>query len=189
MIDYSKFSSRLRYWTIHAFFCATPSFIFAYTGMGYDRVSSVLAMLLAILVFILGYSLVTSSNIYSSKIDGKSWLKKIVHRAAVFRSFVSGLGFISFTSPSLQFLFVPDIYAGILASILTTRFFEFFGYSFSPRGLENPMSPDIFWLGDQYSFIPTFVMTVCEGLIITATILALVCLFSFFHYLFRKRKA
>ena len=52
------------FWTVVCGVCATPSFLFAVDALGYDEPPDFAAMILGVVVFILAYTLATSSATY-----------------------------------------------------------------------------------------------------------------------------
>lgn len=185
MINWSIFPKKLRYWSIHAIFCATPSFIMA-VQLGYFRMASIAGMLAAIASFILLYTFITSSNLYDRVIEGRSSLRTIVHRAAVLRSVVSAVGILGFANQFTFFLFYPDFIAGIYSIGLSELIFRrVLGIRLPSIG--SPNSSDFeFFMGNQAAFIPTYITTIFEGVIISVTLLLLILLFVVIHSILRR---
>ena len=182
-----NYTKALKYWSVHAIFCATPSFLIAY-GSGYNSFASVAGMLLAIVAFIGIYAGVSSSHHYRTKADRYSF-GRIVHIAASVRSFVSALGLIGLLSTvlhhsrielrddaGLAFLYLPDMLAGMIAVAFSSSLFGFLGVRGVPSSTNSIESVGSFFLGNERALIPTFVTTFCEGVILSGTLLFLVLL-------------
>lgn len=161
-----NFTSQLKYWAGHAFFCATPSFILAY-GAGFDSWSAVAAMLSAVALFVALYALVSSRRYFQIKIK-PGLLGQAIHIGAKLRSTLSFLGLATFLTPALKlnvpiYPLMPDLYCGILAVQLT----EF---------ITNKM---VYRMGTQEGFDTfwrTFLITTFDGVLLSGTLFVVVLL-------------
>ena len=186
----ANFVRRFTYWSLHAIFCATPSFFIAYTS-GYSTPGAVVGMLAGILTFILLYTCVSLAPLYGRKVESRPFWKKVVTRASLCRSFISAMGFsvmwLGLHDNYVGLFILPDFWAGMAAVRLTTEMFSRgFGYYDRVHGSGELYS---FWLGTYQSCIPTYITTLLEGFIITATLLILVAVFGLIGYCYRLLKS
>ena len=182
--NHFTFGHYLAYWSKHAFFCATPSFVMAIM-FGYSHTSQIIAMLLAIATFIAFYAAVSNSRINN---ENRLWIGKHIHLAAVIRSIVSGIGLLGLTLSmhwkSAFTLAIPDFYAGLLATV---------GYKWIFDSLIDicPVVGAHEYYTEKCSlfnmFFETYVTTLIEGAILSITLLLLTLLITFFSKFFFKR--
>jgi hypothetical protein len=162
------FGSQLKYWTAHALFCATPSFIFALGG-GYDSFSAVSAMLAAIAVFIFLYAYISSRRVFNDRIKSSA-LGHAIALGAKLRSLIAGCGLAGFFfggffpfSRFPFFLTLPDMYCGA-AAINIVEYFA--GKTFYQLGSQNGFE----------TFYTTFFITAVDGVLLSGTLVALIFL-------------
>jgi len=180
----------LSHWSLHVTLCSAPSFYLAHEN------HNVIAMCIGIVIFILFYTILTSSDFYHKKTKN-AILSKAIRWATNLRTSISvigGLGLILGKvfypiKEAVWVLFLPDLCSGLLA----LRVMEFLGRSWPLKYLrlsilgENPTvrSQDP-WLGDMNSFFPTLGTVLVEGVIISVSLFTM-CLILF-HILNRPNK-
>ena len=159
-----NFTSQIRYWAGHAFFCATPSFILAFSG-GFDSWTSVAAMLSAIATFVCMYAYASSRPYFQKLRPGL--IGRAVHLGAKVRSIVAVLGLIATFAPALTnsrpivYLLLPDMYCGMVAIQLTE---ELSGRAIYQMGGQNSVD----------TFVRTFSITFIDGTLLSTTLFAVV---------------
>ncbi len=159
----------LRHWTFHVCVSAAPSFAIS-VAIGPEP-SRVLGMVLGVLFFIALYTLAarwtfpneTELPLWRRAIRLGTWIRTI--SAILFWGDIS-LRFLFGRNP-LQFLFMPDLYAGFLAHTAVEKLAELV------RGAATGL--DFFG-----TVIFTFLVTIIEGFILSGLIfaIALVCLLN-----------
>lgn len=176
----------LRYWSMHAVFCATPSFIFA-IFVGFNQIASIIAMILAVVTFIFFYSV---ASLKLSRIGGE--LKKAIHCAAAIRSCISAIGLVGLTLSlkweSMAALAAPDIMAGIVAVTVVSNVIglDSFIRSFPSRGPGGEPEQG----STLTEFICTYLSTIAEGVILSGTLLLLVLpVFIVVRFRARRRRS
>lgn len=177
-IDRTRLPAQARYWTLHCCINALPSFIVAafYLQM-ITHPACVAAMLLAILTFIAAYTVVTSIEGWFS--DSQSVLSRALKVGVRIRLIIS-LVSLPLLLPSALAFFVPDVWAGMLASATV----NWVGTVLGAGGT---------WIGPTESHphaLAVYATTMIEGLIISFMLLML----SFFSLLIlqardRKKRA
>ncbi|GHC49997.1 hypothetical protein [Roseibacillus persicicus] len=106
----------LQFWSLHCSITALPSFLMAGVFLElFQSVFSVLAMLTGVLIFILGYSLV--STFVPTLNNRNSLFSRALAIALKLRIAVTVLGLLALCLPIL-FLLHPDYYAGLFAKAL-----------------------------------------------------------------------
>jgi hypothetical protein len=144
----------LRYWTVHVCISAAPSFAFGYgLAPGPERLWG---MTLGVVFFIILYTLAAqwtypdavSSALWRRAMRLATWIRTIW---AALTCLVSIMG-----QNSLSLLFFPDFIAGIAAHGLV----------------------EYIWISDMGFILPTFLVTVIEGFILSGILFAIafVCL-------------
>ena len=176
----TRFSKQLGHWTIHGICNALPSFIIAGSFLNlWKNPEALLAMLLAICVFIVGFAVITSLSTPFG--DRSHLLGRAVRLGAAIRSWIAGLSLLLLvggpSAPKPGFMFVPDIWCGFLAVLLQNKLCEVFhlrGSSFSIDGG-----------GADMHYFAVFTTTMLEGFIISFLLLMI----SFFCVIFLQAKA
>jgi len=164
-----KFSSQFLYWSCHALFCATPSFVLAIFA-GYQSATAIAAMLSGIATFIALYALFTSSKKYQERYRD-SLFGEAVRIGAKLRSAFSLFAMLWFFTSSNDggVLVRTDMYAGMIAIKGIERVF-------GEANFELPKS-------DTWEcFYRTYLTTVLDGLLLSGTLFAAV----FFCFVFLK---
>jgi hypothetical protein len=174
-IDRARLPRQARYWTLHCGINALPSFIVAafYLQM-ISQPACVIAMLLAILTFIAAYTVVTSLEGWFS--DSQSVLSRAL-KAGVRIRLVLSLVSLPMLLPTPVALFVPDVWAGILASSVVNAFGRMTGFG------DALIAPD----AGSVRAPAVYATTIIEGLILSFMLMML----SFFSLLViqaRERK-
>lgn len=158
------FKQNLLFWTKHCSINALPSFVIALIFLQlWSQPINILAMLLAVLTFIVLYAVFTHK--FKKFRNGNSLLAKSLSIALKIRIFISILSLlitalasmIAIISTSFDYpfflLFVPDFWAGMLASSI--------------------FKIDI---GKTISFTEVYLITITEGLILSAFLFLIVFL-------------
>lgn len=178
-----RYLAALRHWSFHVSISAAPSFTFALSGQ-WRHPHSVGGMLLGVLFFIALYTALARWT-FPREVSGSLW-RRALRVGTWIRTIWATMAFLGlltsvregkwFTLP-----FTPDIWAGFLAC----RIVEWFGTLPPVRWLRilltgpdpavRNMDP---WFGNMISFWPTFLITVVEGLILSAALflIAFACL-------------
>lgn len=177
----STFKHELKHWSIHAFFCTSPSFILAYAYGGYRELSALLGILLGIATTILIFATISSSTHYSTLSD-EGIFRRSIRLGAKIRSGISAIELVGAIIPGLWILALPDIYAGMAAIGLVEGGFKMCGIRLVTANKGSDFSLKIadanhdFWIRNADSIIPTYLTTVIEGFIITLTMLVIALL-------------
>jgi hypothetical protein len=177
-IDFSRLPGQARYWTLHCGINALPSFIVAafYLQM-INQPLAVVAMVLGILTFIVGYTILTCIEGWFT--DSESLLARALKVGVKIRMVLSLIS-LPMLLPSPIALFVPDVWAGMMASGAVNWLGNQLGAGSNLIGPNEGSVP----------FLAVYATTVIEGLIISFMLLML----SFFSLLViqtkqRKRQA
>lgn len=160
----------LRYWAFHVCVSAAPSFAFGYTIA--PRPERLCGMALGVAFFIVLYTLAARWT-YPSEASPELW-RRAMRLATWIRT-----SWALFTIPASilggALLFAPDMVAGMVAHGLVENL------SGLESGVRNRASTELpagFWMGNMGSVVPTFLVTVIEGFILSGVLflIALVCL-------------
>ena len=162
------FKSQFRYWFGHALFCATPSFILAIAG-GLSSVLAIAGIVAAIIVFISVYAGITSSRYFRQNV-ATTLIGRSIKIGATLRSAFAGFGllagvvstvFVHQGSGAAPFLVLPDMMCGLVS----VEFVEYItGWSGIRLGQLNSVK----------SFSYTLLTTICDGVLLSATLLVLI---------------
>jgi len=171
-IDPSRLRGQARYWGLHCSVNALPSFIVAtfYLQMVKDPLA-LIAMILAILTFVVGYTLITSIDGLFS--DSDSLLSRALRIGVKFRLVVS-LASLPFLLPTAAVLFVPDVWAGMLAAGVVNAVGQYLGGSVQLIGPTDSGAP----------MLAVYLTTILEGLILSMSLFMI----SFFSLLVLQMK-
>jgi len=164
LISKEHFTSELRYWSKHAAFCSSPSFILAIAYGDFNSVSGVTGMLLGIATMIVAFAVISSTSLFTSQ-NPQGIFRRSVRMGASIRSVISAIGLIGAVYQPLVLLALPDIWSGLLA---------IFAIKFIFQGITGPD----FWVGTPDGLIPTYATTILEGLIISVTLLFIALIVS-----------
>lgn len=177
-IDRTRLPEQARYWSLHCGVNALPSFIVAafYLQM-ITQPLNVIAMLLAILTFIIGYTVLTSIDGLFT--DSGSLLSRALKVGVKIRLVISLIS-LPMLLPSPVALFVPDVWAGMLAAAVVNWCGRMLGHG----------AFTIDATGGDPSAFAVYATTILEGIILSFMLLML----SFFSLLVlqakeRKKKA
>lgn len=150
------FLKELRHWSLHTTICASPSFIMA-IQFGFNSTIAIVGMLCGIATLILGYTCISSTNLFAGNSDGiLNQTKKYGLRARSTISLIELPG--ALIPESVLFnLTLPDFYAGMVAvstvDTLTSGFSE-----------------------NNHTFFQVYAATIIEGLIVSISIFLLMLL-------------
>ena len=171
-LDRSRLRSQARYWGLHCSVNALPSFIVAtcYLQMA-TKPLAILAMLLAILTFVVAYTVITSIDGLFT--DPESLLSRALKIGVKFRLVVS-LVSLPFLLPTAAALFVPDVWAGMLAVGLVNGAGQLLGGGGAMVGPTEGSPP----------MLAVYATTIIEGLILSLSLLMI----SFFTLLVLQMK-
>lgn len=164
----TDFLRNLRFWTLHCSITAFPSFLIAGILLGlFDELSASLAMIIGVLIFILGYT--TLSTFLPVLNDRSTLLSRALRVALKIRV---GLSLIALLGLGLPFLLIfhPDYWAGILAKGILE-----FAYRSLGGGGYN--------LAESRHFLAILLWTLAEGVLLSF----LLVFISFFCLLFVNR--
>lgn len=163
MIDTGVLRQQLRFWSVHVGLTALPSFCFAL--LAFNSPPAVAGMLAGIVTFIAGYTLLGSLKGYRAFAD-RTLVGRAVRmgaRARVIVSLVSGVMFLPVLGNSFALVnFAPDYWAGWAAVLFVDGVSSLLGASWNLSS-------------GSRDFLPTYLVTVTEGVILSFTLL----LFSF----------
>ncbi len=119
VLEEGLFWRKLKFWSLHCVMNAVPSYLIAVVWLGLWRsLSAQLAMLAAVVTFVLSYSAVTASmKIFRNR---ENLFSRALRAGLVVRMIVSLLTLIAV--PLGPFLmFTPDLWCGFLASLVVTK--------------------------------------------------------------------
>ena len=173
----------LRHWSLHVALSAAASFVFACRG-GWGSPQAVVGMLAGVALFIALYTWLWSTDWFHRQVPPDSAGRRALLYGTRVRSAFGALGFLNVvggTYPNtplraLDIFFVPDLWAGVYACEFVTavtqsepaRLFRFY---ITDAGAP-PRAHHVF-VGSIDSLLPTFLITVAEGLLLTAVLLAI----------------
>lgn len=158
-LDHSLLRPQLRFWSIHCSINALPSFVIAMTYLGlWQKPAAILAMLLAVATFITGYTFLTSIRGLFG--DPQSLLSRALKLGTKIR-LVMSLITLLLIFPSPIALFLPDVWAGLLAAGIVNAVGQRLG---------NPMSSGVGGIVSD-SPLAVFATTLLEGLILSFLLL------------------
>lgn len=176
-IDRSRLAGQARYWALHCSINALPSFIVAvfYLQM-IEQPLAVVALLLAVLTFMVGYTILTSID--GLFCDSGSVLSRSLKVGVKIRLVISLIS-LPLLFPSPLAFFVPDVWAGMVAAGVVNWCGQILGTP-SMIGMDGGNPPPL----------AVYVTAILEGLIISLMLMML----SFFSLLViqgieRKKKA
>jgi len=157
---------KLKLWSFVCILSAAPSFCWAL-----EVKASIPAMIPGVLLFILGYTIVTSSDFYK-KLEQKRFLFKALRWAFKVRVFYSVVSLVFLLSERAKFVNMVDFYLG-LVSIAFTEFL--FG--------KNSFQIDLYGNSAyRVEFVPTLLTTITQGILLSlAVFLLAVIIWLFFR--------
>lgn len=185
MIEAASLLRNLRYWTFHVTLSAAPSFLLARLGK-WDSLEAAIAMVAGIVVFIGLFTALYSSEAFRRFAPVDGWRRRALVWGTRVRSAYAALFLLGWMLPravagrAFGYLLLPDLGAGILAA----HGVEAVGRSTLLRSgriaLAGPDTAAPAYdasLGHMNSLLPTFAITIVEGLLLTLELiaLALVC--------------
>ena len=185
----------LRHWSFHVSVSALPSFVFA-VSTSWKHPQSICGMLLGVVFFIALYSALArwtfpsevSYSLWRRALRLGTWIRTVWAMVALIGVAGSAPG-----GKWFAVLFIPDMWAGILACALTQRIAGLplvrwlrdviAGTDATSRATDP-------FVGSMASLLPTFLITVVEGFILSAAmfVIALVCL-GIFRLITRRQPA
>ncbi|BCX48639.1 hypothetical protein HAHE_25470 [Haloferula helveola] len=165
-IDTARLPRQLRYWSLHCWINALPSFLIALFYLElWESPLAILAMVLAICTFIVTYTVVTSIEGWFSNPDGLA--SRAVRIGAGVRMAISLISLpMLIPGVTMLFMFTPDFWAGWFAVMLVNGAAQSLGAS----------SPVLGPGGDGGGFLSVFATTLIEG----ATLSLMLAMFAFF---------
>jgi len=185
MIDRTVLLLNLRYWTLHVGLNAAPSVLIALDMVPSPPWARAGAMGCGIACFIVGYAVVSSTNVFQNRIRPSdfgralkwaTWIRSGVAVGALLGlGVVGGAGWTWARSLFLPFVMV-EMYAGFLALGMVETIGRWPWVRqlrvalTSPGAEERAASP---WLGGMNSIIPTFLTTVVEGVVLSLLLLVI----------------
>lgn len=150
----ANFPRQLRHWTFHCTLNSAPSFFIALSALGlWGSQIAMVAMISAIITFILLYSTLTSFDGPLS--DATHVLSRAFKLGTRIRAGISVLNLLLAYTPAM--LVTPDFWCGFLAVGVTNFMMEMTG---------NPPVLDGIG-GTQVSFFPIYLTTMIEGCILS----------------------
>ena len=170
----------LRHWTLHVVLSGAASFLFAYRD-GWYNLQAVAGMLVGIAFFVALCTWVWNADWFHQLVPPGSAGRRALLYGTRVRSVLGLLGFLSVLlgdradtfGRKLSIFFVPDLWAGIRACDLVTAVARVQ----SVRVLRFPGGAGLHdgntFLGGIDSLVPTFFITVAEGLLLTVVLLAI----------------
>jgi len=188
MQDRLTFLNSLRFWTFHVALNAAPSFLIACDILKQKLNIVLVAMTAGVVSFILAYSLVTSSAWFALSI-GNGLFGKVLRLATRIRSGIAVTALLSVVS--VKFRLVPEYFSQLmslemLAGFQATVLVERFGKLTAIRNIRIFLIGDSpaeraksVWLGGMDSFVPVYLTTITEGLILSLVILLLAAVIYF----------
>lgn len=161
----TAFLDNLKFWSIHCTVTAFPSFLVAgiYLEL-FKSAAGALAMVVGVLIFILGYALLSSSLPLLRAQD--SIFSRALSIALKIRIGISAMGIIGVLVP-IVFMFHPDYWAGLAAKQILETAHNFIW-----------PTPGYYDLADKDEFLPILLWTLTEGLLLSGFLflLTLLCL-------------
>ena len=164
----NNYKPQFKYWSLRALFCAPLSFALALL-VGYTSIAAIIGMISGIAFFVAIYAWMTSSGFFKRKILG-TLFGHAIHTGTWLRASISAFGLLalgaSFYLPQsanalVRFLFWPDMASGVVSLGVAERVL---GVNIVQMGHEN----------DLASFIFTLFTTICQGLVLSATLFVVI---------------
>jgi len=176
-IDLETLPRQLRYWSGHCLLNAAPSFAISCLYLSYwEKPETVLAMGLAVLSFIILFSLLTSLK--SPLSQSNHTLSRAVRAGVKFRMIVSLASLPVYLFPSFISL-VPDLWSGLLATWISQQIELIISDPPTMASILDKMAEM-----DHPTFARVFAVSIIQGLIISLFMF----LFSFFAVLVIQRR-
>ncbi|WAC20386.1 hypothetical protein OVA24_03210 [Luteolibacter sp. SL250] len=168
---------QLRFWSLHCTLNALPSLAIALGWLGLWKSGvAILAMMSAIVSFILLYAVVTS--VVRPLADGDSILSRALKLGTKTRSLISGGSLLAVTT-GMGVPFTPDFWCGFGASVIVDSLRTIAEIGAFPAQFE----PDVPRLGNV-SFGSIYLTTMLEGLLLSMLLFML----SFFCVILLQRR-
>jgi hypothetical protein len=159
-----SFPGKLGFWSVHCAINAVPSYLIAVVWLGlWNSLTAQLAMLAAVVTFILGYSVVTSW--VSVLREGRNLFTRALHVGLVIRTIISCLTALAIPlGPFL--LFTPDLWCGLWANSLVSKVFGFAGLAARTDidGRTGSVADSVL---SGVGFLEIYATTLVEGLILS----------------------
>ncbi len=154
MIDLQRWPGQIRYWAKHCAINTLPSFGIALILLDlWQSPAAIMAMLLAVFCFVIGYSVVTSMPALFP--DQSSLTSRALALGTKIRMWLSGASVVVGLIPGAFFV-LPDFWAGMLAVSLLQSAFGLMGVPFFQEMGSERMRPQ-----------EAFLTTLLEGLILS----------------------
>lgn len=176
-IDFQRFPKQLRYWSLHCAINALPSFLIAAIFLElWENKVAVASMVLAVVVFVFGYALVTSINGWLSNPESLfTRAVKIGTRIRLGLSLATFLMVLVAGEVEETLMLAPDFWAGFFAVGVVQMSLDLIGHA--PRGLlDGRMGPGV-----------VFASTIVEGIVLS-TMLMMFAFFSLIVLQIRTRR-
>ncbi|RYD29054.1 MAG: hypothetical protein EOP86_22225 [Verrucomicrobiaceae bacterium] len=179
------------YWTFHVTLNAAPSFLIL-LNPGMMTPLQFLAIVCAVACFIVAYTFLTAS-LWFRRGAGSGLFGRAFRQATNARAVISGLAIMAMTTklPLLAYVMAIELLAGMAACGIVTRL----GRIGWVRELRIEMlGPDpvqrarSVWIGGMESFVPTFLTTLAEGVILSALMVGIALLIYAVLRLKHRRK-
>ena len=173
----------LAHWLVHVTASAAASFLFAYRG-GWSRPSAVAGMLAGVGFFVALYTGVWSSRWFHQRVPPTGAGRRALLYGTRVRSVLGLFGLVSVLcgdrtdafSRALTPFFVPDLWAGMRACEFVTAVTGVQATQllwFHVGNADASSRAGGVFFGDIDSLVPTFLITVAEGVLLTVLLLAI----------------
>lgn len=196
MIEAASVLRNLRYWTFHVTLSAAPSFLLARLGK-WDSLEAAVAMVAGIVVFIGLFTALYSSEAFRRFAPVDGWRRRALVWGTRVRSSCAALSLLGWVLPRypvfrvFEYLLMPDLFAGILASSGVEALGKWGPLRAARIALAGPdaaaRSHNVF-VGDLNSLLPTFAITIVEGLLLTLELIALALICGLILHLVARRR-
>jgi hypothetical protein len=183
-----KLFSNLWFWTIHGIICAIPTFVFAYM-VQFNTIWHCIGMILGVVTIILIYSFLTARGLLKLDRNGSTF-SRVLRLTADLRAWYAVISLLSFVSSGLQWLIIPDLYAGIFGLMGVETFLKFCGVNSAPYLNSMPrltpfIGPDIV-SRQLFTVGHTWLNTLATGFVFSVFFFVLVAGMYLIFYLFNK---
>ena len=169
----AKFPKQLGHWSIHGLCNALPSFIIALVFLHlWQSPQAVAAMVLAILIFIIAFAVMTSLSWPLS--DRTHVLGRAVRLGAKIRSWIACISIPLAFTPAMSI--TPDFWCGYIAAAVQNEIFRALHLGGATTSMMDSFG--------NASFLPVFTTTMLEGFIISFLLLMI----AFFCVIFLQAK-
>jgi hypothetical protein len=161
----SRFPKQLGHWAIHGSAHSSPCFVIALFFLHFSKnAQAVMAMLLAIGIYVLSLAIITS--LAPPLADASSLPAKALKLGVAIRSWIAGLSLLllpaGYPDGTVAFYFMPDIWCGFVAVVLQSG---------ACIMLQMDTCAVIVGSGVNMKFIPVFTAALLTGLFLTILLL------------------